>query len=114
MTTIPRLQPDLAKFNPDAVLPYELRIHDFQLAMQDVYDFFYDVNSLLTSRGLQRFDDMLRLAIMSGLLSDMLTASLATHARLDTEPPSQRASGPCGPRCLRGEPSEVWYRGRRD
>jgi len=49
--------------------------------MQDVYDFFYDVNVLLTSRGLQRLDDMLRPAIMSGLLSDMLTASVARHSR---------------------------------
>ncbi len=49
--------------------------------MQDVYDFFYDVNVLLAGKGLQRLDDMLRPAIMSGLLSDMLTASLARHSR---------------------------------
>jgi hypothetical protein len=36
---------------------------------------------LLTSKGLQRLDDMLRPAIMSGVLSDMLTASLARHSR---------------------------------
>jgi len=49
--------------------------------MQDVYDFFFDVNKLLTSKGLQRLDDMIRPAIMSGLLSDMLTASVAKHSR---------------------------------
>lgn len=49
--------------------------------MQDVYDFFYDVNGLLLSRGLHRMDDMLRPAAMSGLLSDMLTASMASHSR---------------------------------
>lgn len=68
-------------FNPDADLPYELRIDDFRLALQDVYDFFHDVNDHLIGKGLQRLDDMLRPAIMSGVLSDMLTASLATHAR---------------------------------
>lgn len=78
---IVRNQPDIAKFNKDAKLPYELRIADFQLAIQDVYDFFFDVNTLLTRKGLQRLDDMLRPAIMSGLLSDMLTASLAKHSR---------------------------------
>jgi hypothetical protein len=78
---IARNQPDLTKFNGDASLPYELRVADFQLAMQDVYDFFFDVNLLLTGKGLQRLDDMLRPAIMSGLLSDMLTASLAKHSR---------------------------------
>ncbi len=38
-----------------------------------------------TGRGLQRLDDMLRPAIMSGVLSDMLTASLARHSRALTE-----------------------------
>ena len=55
------------------------------MVMQDVYDFFYDVNSHLTAKGLQRLDEMLRPAIMSGLLSDMLTSSLARHSRVLTE-----------------------------
>lgn len=68
-------------FNQQAALPYQLRLLDFQLAMQDVYDFFHDVNTNLTERGLERLDDQLRPAIMSGVLSDMLTASLAKHSR---------------------------------
>ena len=62
-----------------------MRHRDFEMAMQDVYDFFYDVNSHLAGKGLQRLDDMLRPAIMSGVLSDMLTASLAQHSRALTE-----------------------------
>ena len=58
---------------------------DFESAMQDVYDFFYDVNSHLVAKGLERLDDMLRPAIMSGVLSDMMTASLAKHSRTLTE-----------------------------
>jgi hypothetical protein len=76
---------DLKKFNPEAAFPFQLRPQDFQMAMQDVYDFFYDVNSNLARKGLQRLDDMLRPAIMSGVLSDMLTASLAKHSRVLTE-----------------------------
>lgn len=76
---------DTSKLNQSAVLPYQLRLQDFQMAMQDVYDFFFDVNSHMTGKGLERLDDMLRPAIMSGLLSDMLTASLATHSRSLTE-----------------------------
>jgi hypothetical protein len=76
---------DVSKFNPSAQLPYELRLKDFEMAMQDVYDFFYDVNSHLARKGLQRLDDMLRPAIMSGVLSDMLTASLSKHSRALTE-----------------------------
>ncbi len=71
--------------NDTAELPFQLRLKDFELAMQDIYDFFHDVNTALTGKGLQRLDDVLRPAIMSGLLSDMLTASLAKHSRTLTE-----------------------------
>ena len=72
-------------FNKDVELPYQLRLKDFEMAMQDVYDFFYDVNSNLRSKGLRRLDDMLRPAMMSGLLSDLLTSSMANHARVLVE-----------------------------
>lgn len=78
---IPREIVDTSKFNPAAVLPFELRLKDFEIALQDVYDFFHDVNTILTGKGLHRLDDMLRPAAMSGMLSDMLTASMAKHAR---------------------------------
>lgn len=72
-------------WNPEAVLPYQLRLKDFEMSLQDIYDFFHDVNSALAAKGLERLDDMLRPAIMSGLLSDMLTASMAKHSRALTE-----------------------------
>ena len=72
---------DPARLNTALPLPFELRLEDFRLAVQDVYDFFYDVNTSLTVKGLDRLDDTLRPAIMSGVLSDMLTASLAKHSR---------------------------------
>lgn len=78
---IPRNTSDRGVLNNRATLPFNLRLEDFQLAMQDIYDFFYDVNTLLIGKGLDRLDDMLRPSIMSGLLSDMLTASLAKHSR---------------------------------
>jgi hypothetical protein len=78
---ITRNTPNRDKFNPSAELPYELRLDDFLVAMQDVYDFFFDVNTGLASKGLERLDDMLRAANMSGMLSDMLTASIAKHSR---------------------------------
>ncbi len=76
---------DPAGFNRALSLPFELRLEDFQLAIQDVYDFLFDVDSRLVGRGLQRFDDMLRPAAMSGILSDMLSASMAKHSRSLTE-----------------------------
>lgn len=83
--TVSRNKADIANFNQNAELPYELRLHDFMMAMQDVYDFFYDVNVLMAEKGLQRLDDMLRQAIMSGMISDMLTASIAKHSRVLTQ-----------------------------
>jgi len=68
-------------FNLQANLPFELRLADFEIAMQDVYDFFFDVNTLFDRKGLPRLDDNLRPAIMSGMLSDMMTASMASHSR---------------------------------
>lgn len=82
---IKRAQVDASKFNTDADLPYQLRIDDFKIAIQDIYDFFFDVNSMLLGRGLGRLDDILRPAAMSGMISDMLTAAMAKHARSLTE-----------------------------
>jgi len=72
-------------FNPHANLPWQLRLNDFEMAMQDVYDFFADVNSMFVEKGLPRFDDTLRPANMSGLISDMLTASMGKHSRSLTQ-----------------------------
>lgn len=68
-------------FNPNIQLPYQLRLDDFALAMQDVYDFFFDVNTLFDERGLPRLEEVLRPANMSGTISDMMTASMARHSR---------------------------------
>ena len=76
-----RAQVDTRAFNPNITLPYSLRISDFGHAMDDVYDFFADVNDLLSAKGLHRLDDMLRPAAMSGMISDMITASLAKFSR---------------------------------
>jgi len=72
---------DKTAFNSKAVLPFQLRISDFEVAMQDVYDFFDDVNALLSGKGLHRLDDMMRPAALSGMISDMITASLAKFSR---------------------------------
>jgi hypothetical protein len=72
---------DVSKLNSKRTLPYSLRLSDFKIAMEDVYDFLFDVNTFFLERGLPRLDDLLRPANMSGLLSDMLTASMARHSR---------------------------------
>ncbi len=77
---------DEAKFNRKTQLPYELRLHDFQMAMQDVYDFFYDVNAHLARKGLQRLDDMLRPAMYVGCaIGHAYRESGKTFPRADRE-----------------------------
>ena len=82
---VPRAHVDETRFNGDVALPYALRIQDLQMAMQDVYDFLHDVNNHLVTKSLRRLEQTLRPAILSGTLSDMLTASLANHSRALTE-----------------------------
>jgi len=81
MVQIRKAEVDPSKLNRKLTLPYQLRIADFQMAMQDIYDFFFDVNTYLLENGLQRLDDMLRPANLSGTLSDMLTDAVAKHSR---------------------------------
>lgn len=57
---IERKSVDRSRLNQEAELPYELRLLDFEAAMQDVYDFFHDVNRFLTRKGLGRLEDTLR------------------------------------------------------
>ena len=70
-----------AKFNPDARITYALRVLNFQQSIRTFYDLFYDLNGLLLTRSLERFDEMLRPTARSGIILDLLTASLAKHAR---------------------------------
>lgn len=79
MQTEARVGP--SAFNLQREFPFSLRLSDFQIAMEDVYDFFFDVNTFFLERGLPRLEDFLRSANLSGLLSDMLTASIAKHSR---------------------------------
>ena len=85
LLSVPRTVVDENALNGELELPYSLRVQDFQMAMQDVYDFLYDVDSHLVARSLRRFESMMRPAILSGMLSEMLTSNLARHSRSLTE-----------------------------
>ena len=78
-----REKPDNTKFNQNATLPYSLRLEDFEIAIQDVYDFFFDVNKLFLEKALPRLDDIFfrPARYLTESLSDMLTSSMAKHSR---------------------------------
>ncbi|MCY4368576.1 MAG: hypothetical protein OXF41_03935 [bacterium] len=82
---IDRATPREDGFNSKAVLPYSLRLEDFRLAMLDVYDLLHDINQALLTRGVKRFEETVRAAIFSGILSDTIAASVARHSRVLTE-----------------------------
>jgi hypothetical protein len=81
MPKLKRQTVNRSAFNSQAEYPFSLRQNDFEIAMQDVYDFLHDVNTLLLDKGLHRLEDMMRGAGLSGTFSDMLRDSLAKHAR---------------------------------
>jgi hypothetical protein len=43
---------------------------------------YFDVNSMFATKGLPRLEEVLRPANMSGTISDMMTASMASHSRV--------------------------------
>lgn len=53
--------------------------------MQDVYDLLHDINLALITRGVRRFEETVRAAVFSGVLSDAISASVARHSRVLTE-----------------------------
>lgn len=77
----PRAKVDPSAFVNVHALPFSLRQSDFAAAMEDVYDFFGDLNEALLARRLPRLEHMIRGALLSGLVSDLVTASLGSHAR---------------------------------
>ena len=93
--TVKKGQIDGSCFNSEATLPFNLRLDDFRVAMQDVYDFLHDTNTFLVTKGLSRLDDTLRPANMSGFLSDMLTElDGQALSQLDAQSLSQWPSRP--------------------
>lgn len=73
-----RVDPD--GFNGELELPYALRLEMFQIAMDDIYEILHNVNAGLVERGLLPFENSVRGAIYSGMLSDLLTEALSSHA----------------------------------
>ncbi len=47
---VERSRPKRENFTQNAQLPYELRIQDFEIAIQDAYDLFFDLNSGLLEK----------------------------------------------------------------
>lgn len=75
-----RAQVNKDGFNTELDLPYALRLDVFAIAMDDIYELLHNVNTGLVDRGLLPFENSVRGAIYSGMLSDLLTEAVANHA----------------------------------
>jgi hypothetical protein len=67
-------------FNTDLELPYALRPDVFAIAMEDIYELLHNLNTGLVGRGLLPFENSVRGAVYSGMLSDLLSEAVASHA----------------------------------
>ena len=67
-------------FLPDARLPYDLRVTEVRAAMDDFYDFLYNINTFLVSRGYDRLEEMLSGATYSGLVSELVVQSMSKQS----------------------------------
>lgn len=64
----------------DTWLPYGLQKRDFQNAMDALYDFFLVVNGALAARGLPWFEESIRAAAVSNVVSDLVHAAVAKYS----------------------------------
>jgi hypothetical protein len=67
-------------FNEEAALPYGLRVGEIKAALDDVYDFFYDVNRYLVEKGWDRLEETLMAASFSGMLSEMVVQGISKRS----------------------------------
>jgi hypothetical protein len=67
-------------FNEGAALPYGLRVAEINAALNDVYNFFYDVNRYLIEKGWDRLEETLLAASFSGMLSEMVVQGISKRS----------------------------------
>lgn len=68
-------------FDQQLDLPYGLRVAEVRAALEDVYDFLYNVNTFLTRKGWERLEETLMAATFSGVISEMLVQSISKQSK---------------------------------
>lgn len=72
-------------FNDQASLPYGLRVGEVKAALDDLYDFFYNVNGFLIVRGWERLESILSSASLSGMISEMVVQGVSKRSATVTK-----------------------------
>ncbi len=68
-------------FNEKAKLPHGLKPVDVKQAINDTYQFLFEVNNFLVQRDLPRLEDLLLGNSLSGLVSEILVKNIAKNSQ---------------------------------
>lgn len=81
MTPLIRVLPVEAYWNYNIQLPYGLTTDTVRLAVEDVYNFFYRINSLLVEQeGLDFFESLVLGNTLSSVMSELLVKRMSAHS----------------------------------
>ena len=67
-------------WNEGVVLPYDLRVSEVKAAIDDIYDFLYNVNKFLVERGWDRLEETLSAATFSGVMSELVVEGVSKRS----------------------------------
>ncbi len=67
-------------WNEGVDLPYDLRVSEVKAAIDDIYDFLYNVNKFLIERGWDRLEETLSAATFSGVMSELVVEGVSKRS----------------------------------
>jgi hypothetical protein len=67
-------------FHDSAALPYGLRVSEVKAAIDDIYDFLYNVNRFLVEKGWDRLEETLAAATFSGVISELVVEGVSKRS----------------------------------
>ncbi|MDP9238580.1 MAG: hypothetical protein M3P30_14500 [Chloroflexota bacterium] len=67
-------------WNEKVNLPYGLRASEIKAAIDDIYDFLYNINRFLVERGWDRLEETLSAATFSGVMSELVVEGVSKRS----------------------------------
>lgn len=68
-------------FNQSATLPYGMTVAEVRATLEGVYDFLFDLNTFLVSRGYDRLEDIILGNSLSGFISELVVKGLGVNSK---------------------------------
>lgn len=67
-------------FDESVDLPYGLRPSEIKAAVDDIYDFLYNINGFMVANGWERLEETLSAATFSGVISEIFVAGVSKRS----------------------------------